>query len=57
VDVGGESTRPGAAGVPAEEEMGRVIPAIGALAASGVVVSADTSKASVARAAVAAGAA
>ncbi|HSG79479.1 MAG TPA: dihydropteroate synthase [Acidimicrobiia bacterium] len=57
VDVGGESTRPGADAVPADEELRRVVPAIGWLAAAGVVVSVDTSKPSVARAAVAAGAA
>lgn len=57
VDVGGESTRPGAEAVPADEEQRRVVPAIGWLAAAGVVVSVDTSKPSVARAAVAAGAA
>jgi dihydropteroate synthase len=56
IDVGGESTRPGASPVPAVEELRRVIPVIEALAADGVVVSVDTSKPAVARAAVAAGA-
>jgi dihydropteroate synthase len=56
IDVGGESSRPGASPVPADEELRRVIPVIEALAADGVVVSVDTSKPAVARAAVAAGA-
>ena len=56
VDVGGESTRPGA-GRPAEdEELQRVLPAVRGLAAAGVAVSVDTMRASVARAAVGAGA-
>jgi dihydropteroate synthase len=57
VDVGGESTRPGAAPVSEEEELGRVMPVVEALAAEGVIVSIDTRKPSVARAAVEAGAA
>jgi dihydropteroate synthase len=59
LDVGGESTRPGGAPVPAEEERRRVLPVLERLAARGfaVPVSVDTSKAEVARAAVAAGAA
>jgi len=57
VDVGGESTRPGAAEVPAEEEMKRVIPVVEALAAGGATVSIDTSKAAVAEAALDVGAA
>ncbi len=57
VDVGGESTRPGAQRIPAVEELDRVIPVIDALAAAGVVVSIDTMRAEVARAAVASGAA
>ncbi|MFH1104977.1 MAG: dihydropteroate synthase [Actinomycetota bacterium] len=57
VDVGGESTRPGSDPVPADEEIDRVVPVIRALAAEGVVVSVDTSKAEVAAAAVEAGAA
>ncbi|MEV4806482.1 dihydropteroate synthase [Nonomuraea sp. NPDC049421] len=56
VDVGGESTRPGAARVPLDEELARVVPVIRALAADGVVVSVDTMRAEVARAAVEAGA-
>ena len=57
LDVGGESTRPYAAPVTAEEELRRVLPVVKALAASGSVpVSIDTSKAVVAEAAVAAGA-
>jgi dihydropteroate synthase len=55
VDVGGESTRPGAAPVPPEEEARRVIPVVRALAAEGPV-SVDTRRASVARAAIDAGA-
>jgi dihydropteroate synthase len=56
VDVGGESTRPGAPPVSAEDELGRVVPVVRALADDGVVVSADTAKADVAAEAVAAGA-
>jgi dihydropteroate synthase len=56
VDVGGESTRPGAERVDAEEETRRVAPAIRALAADGVTVSVDTSRAAVAEAALDAGA-
>jgi dihydropteroate synthase len=56
VDVGGESTRPGADPVPAAEEARRVVPVVEALAADGVRVSIDTRKAEVAQAAVAAGA-
>jgi dihydropteroate synthase len=55
VDVGGESTRPRATPVDADEELARVIPVIRSLASSGPV-SIDTQKESVARAAVAAGA-
>ena len=55
VDVGGESTRPGAEPVSVEEELRRVIPVIEALAKAGPV-SVDTQKEEVARAAVAAGA-
>jgi dihydropteroate synthase len=57
IDVGGESTRPGARPVPVEEELARVVPVIEALAADGAIVAVDTVKAAVARAAVAAGAA
>lgn len=56
VDVGGESTRPGAVPVSEAEELRRVVPVIEALAAAGVQVSIDTRKPIVARAAVAAGA-
>ena len=56
VDVGGESTRPGARPVSAKEEQARVIPVIEELAARGIIVSVDTSKPEVAAAAVAAGA-
>jgi len=55
VDVGGESTRPGASPVDDEEELRRVVPVVRALAALGPV-SIDTQKESVARAAIAAGA-
>ena len=56
IDVGGESTRPGALPVSEEEELRRVLPVVEALADQGLTVSIDTRKASVARAAVAAGA-
>lgn len=56
LDVGGESTRPGAAAVGAEEERRRVIPVVEALAADGLRVSIDTMKAEVAAAALDAGA-
>lgn len=56
VDVGGESTRPGAERPSPAEELRRVVPVIDALAAHGVVVSVDTMRAEVAAAAVAAGA-
>ncbi len=57
VDVGGESTRPGAAPVAEDEELRRVMPVVEALGESGEVpFSIDTSKAAVARAATAAGA-
>jgi dihydropteroate synthase len=57
IDVGGESTRPGAALVGEAEELRRTIPAVRALAAAGVVVSIDTMHSSVAQAALDAGAA
>jgi dihydropteroate synthase len=57
VDVGGESTRPGAQRVSAAEELGRVIPVVEALAQSGAYVSIDTMRADVASRALAAGAA
>ncbi len=57
IDIGGESTRPGAQAVSEQEEMDRVLPVIEALHASvPVVLSIDTSKPAVMRAAVAAGA-
>ncbi len=56
IDVGGESTRPGAAPVEETEELRRVIPVVEALAAAGLRVSIDTRKPGVARAAVGAGA-
>ncbi|WP_111767408.1 dihydropteroate synthase [Nakamurella deserti] len=56
VDVGGESTRPGAARVAPDVETARVLPVIEALSRAGVPCSVDTTRASVAAAAVAAGA-
>lgn len=56
VDVGGESTRPGAAHVNPRDELDRVIPVVSALTQSGVSVSIDTKNASTAQAAVEAGA-
>jgi dihydropteroate synthase len=58
IDVGGESTRPGAEPVSAAEELRRVMPVIEGLRASGLraAISIDTSKVAVARAAIAAGA-
>jgi dihydropteroate synthase len=58
VDVGGESTRPGAPPVPADEEIARVVPVIARLRARGFAlpISVDTSKGAVGRAALAAGA-
>ena len=56
VDVGGESTRPGAVPVSAFEEISRVVPVIGTLVDRGVVVSIDTMKAAVAAEAISAGA-
>jgi dihydropteroate synthase len=56
LDVGGESTRPGAAFVPPDEEMRRVLPVIEALAGRGLVVSVDTRKPELMRAALDAGA-
>jgi len=57
IDVGGESTRPGAAPVDEAGELARVIPVIDELAREGALVSVDTMKPAVMRAAVAAGAA
>jgi dihydropteroate synthase len=56
VDVGGESTRPGAPRVDADIELARVLPVVTELAAAGVPVSVDTTRSSVAAAAVSAGA-
>lgn len=56
VDVGGESTRPGASRSDEEEELRRVVPVVRALAAEGVCVSVDTMRARVAEAALDAGA-
>ncbi len=56
LDVGGESTRPGAERVPESEELRRVLPVVRELAASGSVVSIDTMRARVAEAALDAGA-
>lgn len=56
VDIGGESTRPGAARVDAATEVSRVVPVISGLAAAGVPMSIDTTRAAVASAALAAGA-
>jgi dihydropteroate synthase len=56
VDVGGESTRPGATRPLVAEELGRVVPVISALAATGAVVSVDTMRSEVAEAALEAGA-
>ncbi|WP_432561596.1 dihydropteroate synthase [Kineococcus sp. SYSU DK003] len=56
VDVGGESTRPGAVRVGPEEELRRVLPVVTGLVGAGVPVSVDTMRAATARAAVQAGA-
>ena len=56
IDVGGESTRPGSASVPLAEELKRVIPVIKTLAAKGLSLSIDTTKAEVMCQAIAAGA-
>ncbi|MFF7608371.1 dihydropteroate synthase [Streptomyces parvulus] len=57
VDVGGESTRPGATRVDEDEELRRVVPVVRGLASEGVTVSVDTMRASVAARALASGAA
>jgi dihydropteroate synthase len=57
VDVGGESTRPGALRIDAEEELRRIIPVVTGLVAEGVIVSVDTMRADVAERALDAGAA
>ncbi|TDI55411.1 MAG: dihydropteroate synthase [Alphaproteobacteria bacterium] len=56
IDIGGESTRPGAEPVSAQEEAARILPVISALANSDLLISVDTVKASVAEKALAAGA-
>ena len=56
VDIGGESTRPGAARIDERVELDRVLPVVAELARNGVKVSIDTTRASVARACVEAGA-
>ncbi|QLG26414.1 dihydropteroate synthase [Halorarum halophilum] len=56
VDVGGESTRPGAETVPVDEEIDRIVPVIEAVADADALVSVDTRKAAVAEAALDAGA-
>jgi dihydropteroate synthase len=56
IDVGGESTRPGAARVDADTELQRIIPVIRTLAGEGIQLSVDTTRASVAAAALEAGA-
>lgn len=57
VDVGGESTRPGASRIDQDEELRRVLPVIEGLVAEGIAVSVDTMRAAVARRALDAGAA
>jgi dihydropteroate synthase len=57
LDIGGESSRPGAAGVSAEEEISRIVPVLEALADAGVPLSLDTAKTEVMRAGLARGAA
>jgi dihydropteroate synthase len=56
LDIGGESTRPGAAPVPVEAEVGRILPVVRAMRAAGAVVSIDTMTPEVMRAAAAEGA-
>lgn len=56
IDVGGESTRPGAAAVPVDEELDRVLPVVRALAVEGLAVSIDTRRPAVAEACLAHGA-
>jgi len=56
IDIGGESTRPGSERISVQEELDRVLPVITALVDSGAVMSIDTMRAEVARAAIAAGA-
>jgi dihydropteroate synthase len=56
LDIGGESTRPGSAPVPAEEELRRILPVLRGLKAAGAIVSVDTRRAAVMQAALEAGA-
>jgi len=56
LDIGGESTRPGAASVPEKEELARVLPVLAGLRDSGAALSIDTQKPGVMRAAIEAGA-
>ena len=56
IDIGGESTRPGAERVPMHEELSRVMPVVEALTSAGCLVSIDTMRAEVASRALAAGA-
>ncbi|WP_161868111.1 dihydropteroate synthase, partial [Pseudomonas yangonensis] len=56
IDIGGESTRPGASEVAVEEEVRRVVPVVEALSYHNVILSIDTSQPEVIRAAKAAGA-
>jgi dihydropteroate synthase len=56
IDIGGESSRPGATPVAEDVELARVIPLVAALAADGIAVAVDTRKPAVMRAAIAAGA-
>ena len=56
LDIGAESSRPGARGVPAEEELSRLIPVLEGLSDCAVPISVDTTKPDVMRAAIAAGA-
>ena len=57
IDIGGESTRPGAEPVRVDDELARVLPLVEALASAGIAVSVDTRKPEVMRAVIAAGAA
>jgi len=56
IDIGGESSRPGAAAVTEDVELERVIPLVGALAGEGIAIAVDTRRPAVMRAAIAAGA-
>src|SRR5690554_3081679 len=56
IDIGGESTRPGAAEIGAAQEQARILPVIEAVARTGILVSVDTYRAETARLAIAAGA-